>query len=185
MRISGRTVITLALLIVPTFAAAPSAGGGSCIAYGDVWAFMLSPAPGWVLSCEPGEQEGVPVALWPKGSTWSNAKVVMYVNTSDKSDPRETLESFVEYSATKFREDKPGVVIKPGKPLKTADGRTAIVQDFTGDPWGNFESVAYVDSKTIFAMIVFSARNEKEFKSNHVAFEKVVASYGYMDKVEK
>jgi hypothetical protein len=76
-------------------------------------------------------------------------------------------------------------VIKSAKPLKTADGRTAMVQDFTGDPWGNFESVAYVDSKTIFAMIVLSARTEKEFKANHVAFERVVASYRYMDKVDK
>jgi hypothetical protein len=109
----------------------------------------------------------------------------MYVNTSSKSDPPESLERFVEESAVKFKADKPGVVIKPGKPLKTADGKTALVQNFTGDPWGNFESVAYVESKTIFAMIVLSARNEKEFKSNQAAFGKVVGSYGYMDKVDK
>lgn len=185
MRIKRFQVLAVYVLMAASFTTPLSAGEGGCIAYGDVWAFMLSPAPGWVLSCESGEHEGLPVALWPKGSNWKDAKVVMYVNPSKKPDSAETLEHFVDYSATKFKADKPGVVIKAGKPLKTADGRTAIVQDFTGDPWGNFESVAYIDSKTIFATIVFSSRNEKDFRANHDAFEKVVASYAYMDKVEK
>ena len=161
------------------------AGEGGCIAYGDVWAFMVSPPQGWALSCEEKEHADVPVALWPKGSNWQDAKVVMYVNISDKDEPPETLKQFVDYSDSQFKKDKPGVVIKAAKALKTGDGRTAVVQDFTGDPWGNFESVAYIDSKTVFAMIVLSARNEKDFRANRAAFEKLVSSYLYMDKTEK
>ena len=172
-------------LLIACLPAPTIAGEGGCIAYGDVWAFTASPPQGWVLSCDQKEHSDIPVALWPKGSNWQDAKVVMYVNISDKEAPPETLKQFVDFSDSQFKQDKPGVVIKPAKPLKTGDGRTAIVQDFSGDPWGNFESVAYIDSKTVFAMVVLSARNEKDFRANRAAFEKLVSSYMYMDKTEK
>ncbi len=182
----GQFLVLLSALIAssPLSLARPTTEGG-CIAYGDHWAFMLSPPPGWILSCAAEAEEGVPVALWPKGSNWRDAKVVMYVTPSSKSSPQETLDRFANDSDARFKVDKPGVIIRTGKQLMTTDKRIALVREFTGDPWGNFEAVAYIDSKTIFAMVVLSARDEKTYRANYAAFEKVVAGYAYMDKVEK
>lgn len=161
-----------------------AATSGGCIAYGDNYAFMLDAPEGWVLSCDVSEHSDVPVALWPKGSTWADAVVVMYVNPSPKSDAKQSLKDFVSFSDTQFRKDKPGLKITPGDPLETADHSHAIVQKFTGDPWGNVEAVAYIESKTIFAIITLSARSEAKYKDSYAAFEKLVSTYSFMNKVD-
>jgi hypothetical protein len=179
--------VSLFLMVAlgPTSLSEAAAGpSGGCIAYGDDYAFGLAPPKGWVLSCDVSEHSDVPVALWPTGSTWANAKVVMYVNPSKKGSPPQTLDDFVQFSVSQFRKDKPGVKISPGEPLQTGDHARVVVQHFTGDQWGNHEAVAYIESKTIFAIVVLSSRTEAEYKASYPAFEKLVSSYMFMNKVE-
>lgn len=107
----------------------------------------------------------------------------MYVNLRPKRDSKQTVEEAAEEELSEFkRRHGPSLVVKNGPPLRTADGRLAIVRILTGDRYGNYEAVAYVDSKTVFAVIVLSARDEKTYKTNYAAFQKLVSSYFYMDK---
>src|SRR5262245_55055649 len=185
-----RIFFSATALIAATLSAQPSEPqrnplkSGGCIAYGDKYAFMVAPPEGWVLSCNVSEHSEVPVALWPKGSTWADSEVVMYVNPSGKGPSPQTLQEFANWSATQFRKDKPGVKIANGEPLETADHSRAIVQHFTGDPWGNFESVAYIESKTIFAIMTLSSRKEARYKESYAAFEKLVSSYMFINKID-
>src|SRR5438046_9635152 len=48
------------------------------IVYGPKAAFNISAPEGWVLDNESGVDQGMPCVLYPKGSSWSNAKTVMY-----------------------------------------------------------------------------------------------------------
>lgn len=184
-----RTAISVAVpltasLLLTFLPAAPATAKGGCIAYGDDYAFALKPPKGWVLSCDVSEHSDVPVALWPTGTTWANAEVVMYINPSPKGSSPQTLEDFVQFSASQFRKDKPGVKITPGEPLQTGDHSRVVVQHFTGDQWGNHEAVAYIESTTIFAIVVLSSRTEAEYKASYPAFEKLLSTYIFMNKTE-
>ncbi len=48
------------------------------IVYGPKAAFNMSSPQGWVLDNESGANQGMPCVLYPKGSSWSDAKTVMY-----------------------------------------------------------------------------------------------------------
>ena len=48
------------------------------IVYGPKAAFNIGAPKGWVLDNESGASQGLPCVLYPKGSSWSDAKTVMY-----------------------------------------------------------------------------------------------------------
>jgi hypothetical protein len=185
--IAVRVAVLLVAMVVGTASVQPSDSdpSGGCIAYGDDWAFMVAAPDGWVVSCETKDHEGVPVGLWPKGSNWADAEAVMYINPSSKPDPKQTLEAFAEWSDEQFRKDKPGLKVSVQPALETADKSHAVVHRYTGDSWANVEVVAFVESKTIFAIIVLSARSDAKYQESYPAFEKVVRSYAFMNKTDK
>jgi hypothetical protein len=41
-------------------------------------AFNIAAPDGWVLDTESGKHQDLPCVLYPKGSSWSDAKTVMY-----------------------------------------------------------------------------------------------------------
>src|ERR1700747_1489528 len=53
--------------------------------YGPKTAFNISAPEGWVVDNEAGKEQGMPCVLYPKGSSWSDAKTVMYANTAGPS----------------------------------------------------------------------------------------------------
>ena len=42
--------------------------------------FNISPPEGWVVDNEAGKAQDLPCVLYPKGSSWTDAKTVMYAN---------------------------------------------------------------------------------------------------------
>jgi len=48
------------------------------IVHGPKAGFNISAPEGWVLDNESGKDQGFPCVLYPKGSSWANAKTVMY-----------------------------------------------------------------------------------------------------------
>ena len=177
------SVLLLLVASVAQGGQARDAEPGACIAYGDDWAFMIVPPPGWSLVCHVEDTLGVTVALWPSDSSWKDATAVMYVNPSGRSDPKESLQAFVNDEIGRFRKDNPGLKVENAEGLKTGDAAPILVRKLTGDRFGNHEAIAYVESKRIFAILVLTARSEAAFNSSFAAFERLVGSYRYMDKV--
>ena len=66
-----------------------------------------------------------------------------------------------------------------GEPLKLRDGTTALVNHFSGDKWGNHESVAYIETPTVWVMVVVSSREEPTYKASLPAFGDLVRSYEF------
>ncbi|MDO8734173.1 MAG: hypothetical protein Q7K21_03325 [Elusimicrobiota bacterium] len=48
------------------------------IVYGDTWAMMIVEPQGWVGDTESGANDGMNVVLYPKGSIWGDASIVIY-----------------------------------------------------------------------------------------------------------
>src|SRR3979411_2502857 len=48
------------------------------IVYGPKAAFNISAPEGWVLDNSAGAEQGLPCVLYPKGSSWADAKTIMY-----------------------------------------------------------------------------------------------------------
>ena len=48
---------------------------------------------------------------------------------------------------------------------------------FSGDQWGNFESVAYVKEIDTINFLVFNSRNKKDFDNYVPSFHRIVRSY--------
>jgi hypothetical protein len=71
------SLFRLALLVAcgGLFAQETFPGG---IVYGPKAAFKIDAPAGWVLDNSAGAEQGLPCVLYPKGSTWSDANVIMY-----------------------------------------------------------------------------------------------------------
>src|SRR4051812_6881970 len=65
-----------ALLAVALAALAEENAGG--LVYGPKAAFKIDAPTGWVLDNEAGTDQGLPCVLYPKGSSWQDAKTIMY-----------------------------------------------------------------------------------------------------------
>jgi hypothetical protein len=71
------------------------------IVYGPKAAFNISAPEGWVLDNESGAGQGLPCVLYPKGSSWSDARTIMYAKIA--STQYEDVDKFV---ATAIKEMK-------------------------------------------------------------------------------
>jgi len=67
--------IVLLLICARSFGQENNRGG---IVYGPKAAFNISAPEGWVLDNQSGADQGLPCVLYPKGSSWSDARTIMY-----------------------------------------------------------------------------------------------------------
>jgi hypothetical protein len=92
------------------------------ILYGPKAAFSISAPEGWVLDFESGKEQSQPCVLYPKGSSWSDAKTVMYAKIA--STEFEDVNAFVAWAIK-------GMEKKHGKPKeKIASGKTQDSHDY-------------------------------------------------------
>jgi hypothetical protein len=71
----GRVGMFLGFFIALTVATVWADG---LIVYGDRWAMTIVEPSGWVGDCAAGAADGMNIVFYPKGSSWSEAPVVIY-----------------------------------------------------------------------------------------------------------
>jgi hypothetical protein len=180
MKIPVRMTLRLALLTLSlAVAAISSAEGETGMVYGDSHAFFVTAPPGWVLDNQSGLRNGVHAAFYPEGSSWRDSPAVMYVNGVGRSSG-ETLDSFIADDIQTFRDRSPQIQVKEGSPIKTKDGRIALVRYFSGDQSGNHEAVAYIAEKKAFIVLALSARTQDAFQRSLQSFEELVRNYTFI-----
>src|SRR5438093_8095792 len=84
-------VCIIFLLICGTNFGQESYPGG--IVYGPKAAFNIAAPEGWVLDNTSGVEQGLPCVLYPKGSSWADAKTIMYAKVA--STQFEDVNAFV------------------------------------------------------------------------------------------
>src|SRR5947199_3969863 len=90
------------------------------VVYGPKAAFKIDAPGGWVLDNNSGVKQGLPCVLYPKDSSWADAKTIMYAKIA--STEFEDVNEFVAWAIKGMEEvhGKPKEKIAAGK---TADGR--------------------------------------------------------------
>jgi tetratricopeptide (TPR) repeat protein len=149
------------------------------IVYGPKAAFNISAPDGWVLDNESGVNQGQPCVLYPKGSTWQDAKTVMYAKIA--STEFEDVNAFVAW-AIKGMQKVHGLPKEKIASGKTKDGQDYFINEYPATKtYAQWERVGYVQLPHAVAYIVLSARDRKNYSKDAPALEKVLKTLVYLE----
>lgn len=149
------------------------------IVYGPKAAFKIDAPKGWVLDNSAGAEQGLPCVLYPKGSTWADAKTIMYAKIA--STQYENAEAFVA-TAIKEMEKVHGLPKQKIDSGKTGDGHAYFVNEYAPtQSYSQSERIAYVQLPRAVAYIVFSARDEISYRKHAGALKEVLKSFAYLE----
>jgi hypothetical protein len=171
-------VVCLGLLFLPAGVPAQEKYRGG-IVYGPKAAFNIAAPDGWVLDNESGIGQGQPCVLYPKGSSWSDARTVMYAKIA--STEFEDVNEFVTW-AIKGMEKKHGKPKEKVASGKTQDGRDYFINEYPAtNTYSQWERVGYVQLPHAVAYIVLSSRDEASYRKDSGALEKVLKTLVYIE----
>jgi hypothetical protein len=149
------------------------------IVYGPKAAFNISAPEGWVLDNESGADQGMPCVLYPKGSSWSDAKTVIYAKIA--STQFEDVNAFVAM-AIKGMQKTHGAPKEKIASGKTRDGHNYFINEYPATKaYSQWERVAYVQLPRAVAYIVLSSQGETSYHKDAPALEKVLKTLVYLE----
>src|SRR5213596_4297746 len=141
--------------------------------------FNVSAPEGWVVDNEAGVNQGMPCVLYPKGSSWSDAKTVMYANMAGAEF--EGVNAFVEM-AIKEMKAKHGTPKEKIASGKTKDGHDYFINEYPATKtYSQWERVGYVQLPQGVAFIVLSSRDKASYTKDSGALEKVLKTLVYLE----
>ncbi len=171
----------LALLVVIAFS--PSMLGQEKIPAGVVHGpkagFKISAPEGWVVDNEAGVNQDMPCVLYPKGSSWSDAKTVMYAKVA--SPQWEGVNAFVAWAiqGMKAKHGTPKEKITSGK---TKDGHDYFINEYPATKtYSQWERVGYVQLPQGVAYIVLTSRDQASYQKDSGALEKVLKTLVHVE----
>jgi hypothetical protein len=168
--------ILLLLICARSFGQEDNRGG---IVYGPKAAFKISAPQGWILDNESGLNQGMPCVLYPKGSSWSNAKTVMYAKIAGTQF--EDVNAFVAMAIKEMKNTHgtPKEKIVSGK---TRNGHDYFINEYPATKsYSQWERVAYVQLPRAVAYVVLSSRDETSYRKASPALEEVLKTLVYLE----
>src|SRR6266516_7447765 len=149
------------------------------IVHGPKAGFNISAPEGWVVDNQAGVEQGMPCVLYPKVSSWADAKTVMYANMAGAEF--EGVNAFVEM-AIKEMKAKHGIPKEKIASGKTQDGHDYFVNEYPATKtYSQWERVGYVQLPRGVAFIVLSSRDHASYKNDSGALEKVLKTLVYLE----
>ena len=149
------------------------------IVYGPKAAFNIAAPEGWVLDNQAGAEQGLPCVLYPKGSSWADAKTIMYAKIA--STQYEDVDKFVAI-AIKEMKDRHGLPKEKIESGKTRDGRSYFINEYPArKSYSQWERVAYVQLPRAVAYIVLSSRDEASYRKDSRALQEVLKTFMYLE----
>ena len=141
--------------------------------------FSISAPEGWVADNESGKGQGLPCVLYPKGSSWSEAKTVMYANMAGPQ--WEGVNGFVE-TAIKEMKAKHGTPKEKIASGKTRDGHDYFINEYPATKtYSQWERVGYIQLPQGVAYIVLTSRDRVSYQKESRALEEVLKSLVYAE----
>ena len=147
--------------------------------YGPKTAFNISAPEGWVADNEAGKEQGMPCVLYPKGSSWSDAKTVMYANIAGTEF--EGVNVFVAMAIKEMEKihGRPKEKIASGK---TKDGHDYFINEYPATKtYSQWERVGYVQLPRGVAFIVLTSRDKANYQKDSDKLEKVLKTLVYLE----
>src|SRR4029453_353166 len=161
----------------PSVVAQETFPGG--IVYGPKAAFDIRAPEGWVLDNKSGVEQGLPCVLYPNGSSWADAKTIIYAKIA--STEFEDVNEFVAWAikGMKAKHGTPKEKIASGK---TQDGRDYFINEYPATKtYSQWERVGYVQLPQAVAYIVLSSRNKTSYQKDSGQLEKVLKTLVYLE----
>ena len=169
--------LTLAISSICTLLAEETSAGGTV--YGPKAGFNISAPEGWVVDTKAGKEQGMPCVLYPKGSSWRDAKTVMYANIA--STQFEGVNVFVAMAIKEMEKihGRPKEKIASGK---TKDGHDYFINEYPATKtYSQWERVGYVQLPRGVAYIVLTSRDKASYQKDSGALEKVLKTLVYVE----
>ena len=175
-KMSILTLLALAAFSSSMFAAGTFHDG---IVSGPKAAFKIDAPEGWVLDGQAGVDQGMPCVLYPKGSSWADAKTVMY---AEMAGPQyEGVNGFVEM-AIKEMKAKHGTPKEKIASGKTKDGHDYFINEYPATKtYSQWERAGYIQLPQGVAFIVLTSRDQASYRKDADALEKVLKSLVYVE----
>jgi tetratricopeptide (TPR) repeat protein len=149
------------------------------IFYGPKAGFKIDAPQAWVLDTEAGAEQGLPCVIYPKGSSWSDAKTVIYAKIAGTK-----FEDVNAFAATAIKEmmkihGAPKEKIASGK---TPDGHDYFVNEYPASKtYSQWERVAYIQLPQAVGYIVLSSRDEPSYRKDVPALEELLKTFAYLE----
>jgi hypothetical protein len=153
------------------------------IIHGSNHAYMIQAPKGWVLDNSIWAKNGIFAVFYKAGGTINESPIVAYTMVQEKTPVgiEEHIKADMVYTLKGAQTAK----VDRRKPLKTQDGREALVFAVTGVPKQNPEWMAYIDAPTIVILVSVSVRDINDFEQGKSLLESLVSSVSWFtDKVE-
>src|SRR6266496_3347586 len=141
--------------------------------------FNIAAPDGWVLDTESGKNQDLPCVLYPKGSSWADAKTVMYAKVA--SPQWEGVNAFVAWAIQGMKEKRgmPKEKIASGK---TKDGHDYFINEYPATKnYSQWERVGYVQLPQGVAYIVLTSRDQASYQRDSGVLEKVLKTLVYVE----
>ena len=167
-----RIIIFFYILLYSVLAYTQDEGGGG-IVYGSEIGVLLSAPSGWMFDPKSGVSQNLHAVMYPKGSTWSNSNVIMYVNFALNTG--RSLQDLINDDIVRIKKESPNIIIERAEPIAITRGPEAEVRFYKSDRWGNYECVAYAPKNNSVAIFVLSSRNQTNFQESLDSFKSMVA----------
>ena len=127
----------------------------------------------------PAKGQDLPCVLYPKGSSWSDAKTVMYAKVA--SPQWEGVNAFVAM-AIKEMKAKHGTPKEKIASGKTKDGHDYFINEYPATKtYSQWERVGYVQLPQAVAYIVLTSRDQASYQKDSGALEKVLKTLVYVE----
>src|SRR5919198_1925450 len=174
----SRWLVCIVLLLLRTGAVAQDKYPGG-IVHGPKAGFNISAPEGWVVDNEAGVEQGMPCVLYPKGSSWADAKTAMYAKVA--SPEWEGVDAFVKWAIEGMKE-KHGIPKQKIASGKTKDGHDYFINEYPATKtYSQWVRVGYVQLPQGVAFIVLTSRDQASYQKDSGALEKVLKTLVYVE----
>jgi hypothetical protein len=171
-------LVVAIFVILSSDAAGDTTRRDSGMLFGADHAFYFTASEGWILDNKSGVPQGLHMIFYPKGFTWANSPVIAYGRSVTKNNIIRTIEDQVKLTVEEFhRNGSPDYKYKVGEKIKLNDDRFVYLYTFSGDQWGNYEAVGYVEEERTINFLVFNARKLKDYEKFLPGFKSILVTY--------
>src|SRR5262245_5231970 len=170
-------LLALAISLICTLLGEETSPGG--IVHGPKTGFNISAPEGWVVDNESGKGQDLPCVLYPKDSSWSDAKTVMYAKVASPQ-----WEGVNAFGATAIKEMKAkhGIPKEKIASGKTKDGHDYFINEYPATKnYSQWERVGYVQLPQGVGYIVLTSRDRASYQKDSGALEQVLKSLVYVE----
>jgi len=176
--------VSLAVLLCALALGALAEEGDGAIVYGEDWAYLIAPPPGFKLDQRGLAKEGINGLFYPSGAgAFRRGELHLYVSPFPKGgDVPRDLQAFIDWDLNWYQENSPSLRIQFWEELELGDFRPCYVFRLDDPDPGYFMLRGYAEGDRAFFAFVLVARSPDERLSNEEAYGSLLRSFVYMEK---